>query len=51
MAQQVGDLALALPLLESLLWCGFRPWPGNVHMQQSQPPEKNKKKKRGNCLL
>ena len=28
----VKDLALSLQELWSLLWLGFNPWPGNVHI-------------------
>ena len=30
--QWVKDPGLLLQLLESLLWCGFDPWPGNFSM-------------------
>ena len=30
--QQVEDLALSLLWLRLLLWHGFKPWPGNIHM-------------------
>lgn len=32
MAQQVKNLALSLLWLGLLLWCGFHPWPRNVHV-------------------
>ena len=32
MAQWVKDLASSLKWLRSLPWCGFYPWPGNLHM-------------------
>ena len=32
MAQRVKDLTLSLHQLESLLQCGFDPWPRNFHM-------------------
>ena len=34
------SLALSLQQLGSLLWCGFDPWPGNIHMPlvQSKHP-------------
>ena len=40
-AQQVKDLAWSLLWLGLLLWLGFDPWPGNFHMAQAQPTEKN----------
>ena len=27
----------------SLLWCGFIPWLGNIHMPWAQPKEKKKR--------
>ena len=30
-------MALSLQRLGSLLWHGFDPWPGNLHMLQAQP--------------
>ena len=44
-AQHVKDPALSQQWLESLLWCGFDPWPGNVCMLQVQTkPNKQTKK-------
>ena len=40
MAQRVKDLAL------SLLWHGFNPQSGNLHMPQVQPKSKAKQKKK-----
>ena len=37
----VEDLALSLQQLRSLLWRGFDPWPGNIHMLQLWPKKKN----------
>ena len=34
-AQQIKDLALLL------LWCGFDPWPGNLHVLRARPKRKN----------
>ena len=42
MTQQVKDPVLSLQQLRSLLWHGFDPWPGNVHMPQLQPEKKKK---------
>ena len=36
----VEDLALSLQQLRSLLWRGFDPWPGNIHMLQLWPKKK-----------
>lgn len=44
MAQRVKDPALSLQQLGSLLWCGFDPRPGNSHMLQAWPKEREKKK-------
>ena len=43
--QQVKDPALSLQL-GPLLWCGFSPWPSNIHMlwavpKNHAPPQKN----------
>ena len=46
MVQCVKDLALSLQGLGLLLWCGFDPWPGNVHVLQVQPKKKKKKKQK-----
>ena len=37
MAQRVKELALSLQQLESLLWHGLNPWPGNFYMLQVLP--------------
>ena len=42
MAQWVKDLVLSLQWLGSLLWCRFDPWPGSIHMLQSQPQTEKK---------
>ena len=36
------DPALLLQQLESLLWCGFHPWPGNFHIRRAAPPPPKK---------
>ena len=36
--QWVTDLGLSLQWLGSLLWHGFNPWPGNLHVLQAQHP-------------
>ena len=36
-AQQVMDMALSLRWLRPLLWCGFDPWPGTVHVHSLGP--------------
>ena len=45
MAQQVKDPALSLQWLSLLLWFWFSPWPGNVYMLWTCPPQQKKKKK------
>ena len=47
MAQLVKELALSLQWLGMLLWLGFSPWPGNVHMLQVQP----KREKEGRMMV
>ena len=42
MAQCIKDPALSLLWLRSLLWCGFRPLPGNFHVLWVGPPPKKK---------
>ena len=44
-AQQVGDPALLLLWLGSLLWQGFEPWLNNFHMPQAWPEKKKERKK------
>ena len=46
MVQCVKDLVLSLLWLESLLWCGFDPWPGNLCMLRYSQKKKEKKKKK-----
>ena len=41
-AQWAEDPSLSLQWLKSLLWCGFSPYPGNVHMLQVQPKKKER---------
>ena len=41
MVQQVGDPALSLYHLLSLLWCGYDPWPGNFRMLQDGQKKRN----------
>ena len=48
--QHDKDLVLSLQRLGLLLWCGFKPWPGNFHVLQMQP-KKKKKRERENKLL
>ena len=47
-AHWVKDSVLSLQWLRSLLWCGFDPWPGNVHVlwewQEKKKKEKGKRK-------
>ena len=38
--QQIKDLALSLQWFGLLLWHGFDPWSGNVHMPQAWPERK-----------
>ena len=45
MAQWVKDLALPLLWLWLQLWCGFDPWPMNVHVPQYSKKKKRKKRK------
>ena len=37
MVQWVKDLVLSLWWLQSLLWHGFDPWPGNFHILRAWP--------------
>ena len=46
MAQWVKDLVLSLQQLRVLLWYGFIPWPGNMHLPCVQPKKKEKVKKK-----
>ena len=46
MAHWVKDLALLLQRLGSLLWCRFRPWPGNFHTLWVSTKKKKKAHKR-----
>ena len=39
---QDKDLALSLLWLRLLLWYGFDPWPGNVHMPWARPKKYRK---------
>ena len=43
MVQWVKDPALSLLWLGSMLWLGFDPWPGNLHMPWAWPKKKKKK--------
>lgn len=38
--RRVKDLALALPWLEMLLWCGSNPWPWNFYMRGCRKKKK-----------
>ena len=38
MVRLIKDLALSLQWLGSLLWHGFKSWPGNFCMPQAQHP-------------
>ena len=46
------DLALSLPWLGSLRWCGFNPWLRNIRIPQVHPPPKKALKYdlRMNCV-
>ena len=44
MAPQVKDLVLSLLWLRSLVWHGFDPWPGKLHMLQARPQGKKEEK-------
>ena len=37
MTQWVKDPVLSLLWLWTLMWCGFSPWPRNLHMLWVQP--------------
>lgn len=43
---ELGITAFSLLWLESLLWCGFDPWSGNLHMLQAWSKKGRKKKKK-----
>ena len=48
MVLKVKDPAFSLQQLGSLLWCGFDPWPRNIHLSKNWQKKKRNKEKKNN---
>ena len=51
MTEEFPGSLVVKDLVLLLLWLGFDPWPGNFHMPQIQPKQKQKQKPMTKSLL